>query len=41
VLQARFGALPKNVERRIDAVDADELEQLLTRAVDIKSIDAF
>lgn len=39
VLRARFGALPESAEQRIDAADAQRLDELLNRAATARNLD--
>jgi Domain of unknown function (DUF4351) len=41
ILRRRFGALPETLERRIDAADMTQLDDLIDRAITVESLDAL
>lgn len=41
ILDRRFGGIPATVERRIDAADSTELDDLIDRAVTVERIEAL
>jgi len=41
ILHRRFGALPKTMERRIDAATTEQLDDLIDRAVTVERLDAL
>lgn len=41
ILRRRFGGIPETVDRRIDAADTTELDDLIDRAITVERIEAL